>query len=278
MQAIRTWWGQRFIQALERFTDSARLSRGRAYAGNNRIKSWKIANGEISAKIRGNVNPYFGVTKEPTYETTLGLKPISDEDWTLLIRHLGSRAAYVSRLLLREMPDTIEKPFELLDLHLLPHSGRDFKTYCSCPDYANPCKHVAGLCYFLSSRLDQDPFLLFELRGLAKDRLFERLRETPLGRTLVEAREAEREDDFRPVTALFSRPEPMVTDGACDPAAFWASPRRLPADWAPSAAPAVGALRVKKGGDYPEFWKQNLSFPVAMETVYESIRKRSKEW
>jgi len=224
------------------------------------------------------VNPYFGVTKEPTYETTLGLKPISDDDWTLLIRHLGSRAAYVSRLLLNEMPDTIEKPFELLDLHLLPHSGRDFKTYCSCPDYANPCKHVAGLCYFLSSRLDQDPFLLFELRGLSPAKLFERLRETPLGRILVEAREAEQEDVYTPVTALFSRPQPGETVGVGDPAAFWTSPKRLPADWAPSAAPAVRAPRVKKGGDYPEFWKQNLSFPVAMETVYESIRKRAKEW
>jgi uncharacterized Zn finger protein len=278
MQAIRTWWGQRFIAALERFTDAARLARGRSYAGSHRIKSWQIKNGEISAKIRGNVNPYFGVTREPTYETTIGLKPIGDGDWTLLIRHLGSRAAYVSRLLLNEMPDTIEKPFELLDLHLLPHSGRDFKTYCSCPDYANPCKHVAGLCYFLSALLDQDPFLLFELRGLPPAKLFARLRETPLGRALVEAREAEQEDVFTPATSLFIRPQPLEPPEVCDPAAYWEGRGRLPSEWPAGAAPEARALRVKKGGDYPEFWKLDLAFPVAMETVYEAIRKRSKEW
>jgi uncharacterized Zn finger protein len=58
MQAIRTWWGQRFIAALERFTDAARLARGRGYAGSDRIKSWKLKKGEVSARVRGNANPY----------------------------------------------------------------------------------------------------------------------------------------------------------------------------------------------------------------------------
>lgn len=278
MQAIRTWWGQRFIAALERFTDSARLARGRGYANNDRIKSWQLKDGEMSAKIRGNVNPYYGVYKEPTYNTVISLKPISDEDWELLIRHLGSRAAFVSRLLLNEMPDNIEKPFELLDLHLLPHSAKDFKTRCSCPDYENPCKHIAGLCYFLSAQLDQDPFLLFELRGLPQDKLFGQLKQTPLGKALAQTREAEQEETLAPVEAYFTRPAALVPSGPCDPKAFWESPKRLPEDLAPCAAATVPALLVKKGGDFPGFWKQPLAFPVAMEGVYEAIRKKGREW
>jgi uncharacterized Zn finger protein len=278
MQAIRTWWGQRFIAALEQFTDSARLARGRGYANSSRILSSQLKQGEMSAKIRGNVNPYYGVYKEPIYTTAISLKPISDGDWELLIRHLGSRAAFVSRLLLNEMPDNIEKPFELLDLHLLPHSAKDFKTKCSCPDYENPCKHIAGLCYFLSAQLDQDPFLLFELRGLPLAELFEQLRKTPLGKALAQTREAEREDLLASVDSYFTRPMALPLPVPCEPKAFWGSPKRLPEMAYSQATSPVPALLVKKGGDFPAFWKQPLAFPVAMEAVYEAIRKKGKEW
>ena len=278
MQTIRTWWGQRFIAALESFTDSARLARGRGYANNNRIQSWQLKEGEMSAKIRGNVNPYFGVYKEPVYNTVISLKPIRDDDWELLIRHLGSRAAFVSRLLLNEMPDNIEKPFELLDLHLLPHSSRDFKTKCSCPDYENPCKHIAGLCYFLSAQLDQDPFLLFELRGLPLTKLFKQLRQTPLGKALAQTREAGQEETFAPVESYFTRPQPLALSGSCESKTFWESPKRLPEAVPLSLAAPVPSLLVKKGGDFPEFWKQSLAFPEAMGAVYEAIRKKGKEW
>jgi uncharacterized Zn finger protein len=277
MQAIRTWWGQRFIAALERFTDTARLARGRGYASNDRIKSWKLEKGEMSAKIRGNVNPYFGVIKEPTYTTVIALTPISAEDWALLVRHLGSRAAFVSRLLLNEMPDNIEKPFELLDLHLLPHNARDFKTRCSCPDYANPCKHVAGLCYFLSAQLDQDPFLLFELRGLPRTELIERLRATPLGSALAASL-----DDVppapQPAESFFTRPVPLPLPDTVSPHAFWRGQRKLPAGVEPSAPAAVSGILIRKGGDFPPFWHKDESFVEVMDALYAQVRKKGKDW
>ena len=278
MQAIRTWWGQRFIEALARFTDESRLARGRSYANSNRIKSWKLKDGVMSAKIRGNKNPYFGVYTEPTYESAISLSPINDQDWDLLIRQLGSRAAYVSRLLLNEMPDNIETPFASLDLHLLPHNAKDFKTRCSCPDFENPCKHIAGLSYFLSSQLDQDPFLLFELRGLSQIKLLKKLKQTPLGKALVQVREKEQQSSFAPVESYYTRPLALNRPESCDYKAFWESPKRLPEDIAPSASMAIPALLVKKGGDFPDFWKQALAFPIAMEEVYEAIRKKGKAW
>ena len=57
----RTWWGQRFLKALEGFTDEARLQRGRSYAGPSRILEFGIDKGVVSATVRGNINPYFGV-------------------------------------------------------------------------------------------------------------------------------------------------------------------------------------------------------------------------
>jgi uncharacterized Zn finger protein len=160
-QFSRTWWGQRFIEALEQFTDPARLGRGRSYASGGRILDYKLANGTVTAKVRGSINPYFGVYKEPIYQTSITIKAITPANWTKVIRQIASRADLVTKLLMNEMPDTIEDAFSELDLHLLPHSEHDFKTTCSCPDYANPCKHIAGVYYLLASDLDQDPFVMF---------------------------------------------------------------------------------------------------------------------
>lgn len=278
MQVIRTWWGQRFIAALERFTDASRLARGRSYANSNRIKSWAMKEGVVTAKIRGNKNPYFGVYTEPTYNTAISLRHIGEEDWALLINQLGSRAAFVSRLLLNEMPDNIETPFAALDLHLLPHNAKDFKTSCSCPDYDSPCKHIAGLSYFLSSQLDQDPFLLFELRGLSQSNLLKKLRQTPLGKALVLVREREQTSAFAPVQSYFTQPIVLEQSGPCDYHAFWQSSKRLPEDSIPATGVTLPALLVKKGGDFPEFWQQSLSFPTAMADVYAAIRKKAKAW
>ena len=101
-QFSRTWWGKRFIATLEEFSDSARLGRGRSYARNGKIKEYKITNGKISAKVRGFVNPYFGVYKEPLYNTTIEIEPISAADWSKAISYLSSRASFVSKLLMND--------------------------------------------------------------------------------------------------------------------------------------------------------------------------------
>src|SRR5437667_6779935 len=88
---------------------------------------------------------------------------------------------------MNEMPDTIEDAFSGLGLHLLPHSERDFVTDCSCPDDANPCKHIAGVYYLLASAFDRDPFLMFELRGLSRDDLHAELARSSLGQILASA-------------------------------------------------------------------------------------------
>src|SRR6266568_3764517 len=186
-QFSRTWWGQRFIAALEQFTDPARLGRGRSYASGGRILDYTLVKGTVTARVRGSINPYFGVYKEPIYRTSITIKAISAADWTKAIRHIASRADLVTKLLMNEMPDTIEDAFSGLGLHLLPHSERDFVTDCTCPDWANPCKHIAGVYYLLASALDRDPFVMFELRGLSRDDLHAERVRSPLGQILSSA-------------------------------------------------------------------------------------------
>jgi uncharacterized Zn finger protein len=277
MRPLRTWWGQRFIEALESFTDSARLARGRGYANNDRIRSWQRKRGVVSATIRGNVNPYYGVYKEPLYKTSIVFQSIDAEQWQQLIQILGSRAAFISRLLLNEVPDTIEDVFRTLKLNLLPYSHKDLKTDCSCPDYANPCKHIAGLYYFLAAQLDRDPFLLFELRGLERDELQKQLRKTPLGQALA-ASIGEQDAGFDSVDSYFTRATTQPLAPRMTPGDFWHGRKRLPENLPPAVPAAIPALLIKKGGDFPAFWSNDHSFIDAMEAIYQSIRKREKDW
>lgn len=206
----RTWWGQRFIAALEGFTDSGRLQRGRSYSGDSRVLAFAIADGLVTATVRGNVNPYYGVYKEPRYQTRIQMTQIPTKDWDQAIAYLGSRADLIAKLLLHEMPDGIDEAFAGLNLPLLPRSRKDFAlTACSCPDDYNPCKHIAGVYYRLAAQLDRDPFLLFELRGLSRTHLHQALATTPLGQALASLRPAEEEDPaapLAPATSFFTRP------------------------------------------------------------------------
>lgn len=277
MRAIRTWWGQRFIQALETFTDPARLTWGRGYANSDRIRSWQRQGGVVSATIRGNVNPYNGVYKEPIYKTTIAFQTIDAEQWKQLIQILGSRAAFISRLLLNEVPDNIEDVFRTLKLNLLPYSHKDLKINCSCPDYTNPCKHIAGLYYFLAAQLDRDPFLLFELRGLERDELQKELEKTPLGQALAAAI-GEQDAGFDSVDSYFTRAKTHPLAQRMTPGDFWHGRKRLPENLPPAVPAAIPALLIKKGGDFPAFWSNDHSFIDAMEVIYQAIRKREKDW
>ena len=276
-QFSRTWWGQRFIAALEEFTDSARLGRGRSYASGGRIIEYTLSKGTVTAKVRGSINPYFGVYKEPIYKTSITIKAISSDDWTRVIQQIASRADLITKLLMNEMPDTIEDAFSRLGLHLLPHSERDFVTSCTCPDWANPCKHIAGVYYLLASALDNDPFLMFELRGLSRNDLHSELARSPLGRILESALDADEEPLVEPVTSYYTAPirEPKaVVDSHKD---FWTGAKRLPSPIANVSQPGVPALLIKKQGDYPPFWHKDLSFISVMEELYERVRTKNKQ-
>ncbi len=272
----RTWWGQRFLEALERFTDPARLGRGRSYANGGRILNYQIRDGTVRAQVRGSINAYFGVHKEPVYTTTVTLKPISTANWTKVIADISAKAAPVAKLLLNDMPEDIDDTFGLLGLDLLPGSKADFATQCSCPDGYNPCKHIAGLCYVLASALDRDPFLLFELRGLARAQLRVELAKSPLGQLLASEFDMP-EVEPKPAISYYTRPIAEPAPAAISYKEFWTGARRLPPPPEAPPAPVVPALLIRKQGDYPPFWPKDQSFIALMKEIYERVRTRSRQ-
>jgi uncharacterized Zn finger protein len=89
---------------------------------------------------------------------------------------MAQQAIFAANLLAGEMPQNIEEAFEAAEVPLFPRSTRDITTECSCPDWANPCKHIAAVYYLLGERFDEDPFLIFHMRGCTREQIVEALR------------------------------------------------------------------------------------------------------
>jgi uncharacterized Zn finger protein len=165
----QTWWADRWIGALEPLMDSARLTRGRSYARRGQVMDITIKPGQVASRVQGS--------RPRPYKVNIQLRPLSDRQWDTVLDALAKQAIFAAQLLNGEMPSSIEEVFQAVEVPLFPAERGDLQTDCSCPDWTNPCKHIAAVYYLLGERFDRDPFLLFELRGRDQDAIIAALRE-----------------------------------------------------------------------------------------------------
>ena len=157
---VKNWWASRWLSAMERVMDRGRLQRGRSYARKGQVLSLEEGKGKIAAKVQGS--------RRTPYKVTIELTPLSQKDWEKVLAALAERPYFVAQLLAGEMPQEIEEAFRAAKLDLFP-SRRELVQDCNCPDWADVCKHLAAVHYILAERFDEDPFLLFRLRGKAQE-------------------------------------------------------------------------------------------------------------
>lgn len=163
-----SWWAKEWISALENFGWASRLQRGRSYARAGNVLSIDLGPGSAEARVQGS--------RRRPYKVQIRMKPLSEPDWDRVTTAMAGRAAFAASLLAGEMPENIEDAFAQCDAPLFPASEEDLATSCTCPDWANPCKHIAAVYYILAQEFDRDPFLLFLLRGKSKEDLLTSLR------------------------------------------------------------------------------------------------------
>jgi uncharacterized Zn finger protein len=167
-----TWWGKRWIETLESFDLGARLSRGKAYARKGQVSRLDIVKGEVRASVQGS--------RRTPYAVRITLTPWKPGQWSALRGALRDQPILLARLLAGEMPDGITAVLEQIGVSLFPARQNDFTSDCSCPDWSNPCKHIAAVHYLLAEALDGDPFLLFRLRGMDRDDVLDGLASAPV--------------------------------------------------------------------------------------------------
>jgi len=263
----RSWWAKRWIETLESFNMGARLSRGKSYARKGQVTSIKIEAGLVRAKVQGS-NP-------TPYSVTIKVRTLTGSEWELLAEKLALKPIFAAKLLAGEMPEDIDSAFKEIGLSLFPETLDDLETDCSCPDWSNPCKHIAAVYYLLGEEFDRDPFLIFKLRGVDMDDFMSILEKGSVPETVDRVAEAgiftERPDDGigtvpEAEISPFS-PEPLPLD----PEAFWGrlseNPEEEKSPSLEAHIPPVPAVLPKRLGKFP-FWCGEEDLLEVLEGIY----------
>ena len=264
----QTWWGKRWISVLESFDIGARLGRGRSYARGGQVLSIEVAKGEVTARVQGS--------RPKPYNVTIQMKPLTAKQWGQLLRSVAHQALFTAKLLAGEMPPDIEQVFTEAGLSLFPTKSGDLLTNCSCPDWSNPCKHIAAVYYLLSEEFDRDPFLLFQLRGLDREELLKRLSRAavvsspaPGARGAIGSPLPPKGEEGLGMRGETAPAEPLPND----PARFW-SGGSLPEDiFGDVRQPPVSGAWLQRLGAFP-FWRGETPVAAALLSIYAAASAR----
>ena len=169
----KTFWGKSWCTNLERYSDYAtRVPRGRTYVRNGSVLDLQIAKGEVVAMVAGS----------SLYKIKITIAPVKAARWKAICRDCAGAIDSLVELLQGRLAKGIMDRVCREGDGLFP-SPEEIKLSCSCPDWADMCKHVAAALYGVGARLDETPELLFVLRGVDENELL-----ADAGRDLVRTR------------------------------------------------------------------------------------------
>ena len=168
--ADRCWWAKRWRSVLEGMGLKGRLGRGRNYAMSGQVVRMEFEGNEIRAAVQG--------TREEPYEIGIVFRKPDDAAHDRIVAALRAEPMLVARLLADDLPLEVEALFKAEGYDFFPGGklgpGKyDMTTHCSCPDYANPCKHSCAVLYVLGEEIARRPATLLELRGLQLEELYD---------------------------------------------------------------------------------------------------------
>jgi len=159
----RTFWGKAWCDHLESYSDYAnRLPRGRAYVRNGSVCHLAISKGAIEAMVSGS----------ELYNIKIAIKPLPAAKWKRLKAACAGRIGSLLGLLQGDLSDELMAVVTDRDKGLFP-APKEISLACDCPDWADLCKHLAAVLYGVGARLDEQPELLFKLRGVDHEELID---------------------------------------------------------------------------------------------------------
>lgn len=166
----RTWWARRWLEVLERMGLGARLGRGKHYAVSGQVTGMRFEGPHVEAQVVG--------TRPDPYRVTIDFRVPEGAAREAIVSRIKGEPMMAARLIADDMPTEVEQAFRDCGLDFFP-GGKlapgvyDMTTACSCPDYANPCKHVSAVLLILGEEIARRPMTLLELRGIAEEDIYE---------------------------------------------------------------------------------------------------------
>lgn len=151
-----TFWGRAWCRNLEHYSDyEYRLPRGRSYLRHGAVLDLRLAAGEVKARVMGS----------ELYTITVRIAALEPDAWRKIRSACAGGIASTIELLQGRLSDHVMAVITEPGKGLFP-APAEIKLDCSCPDWADMCKHVAAVLYGVGVRLDERPELLFTLRGV----------------------------------------------------------------------------------------------------------------
>lgn len=251
-----TWWGERWEKTLKGFGITNRLQRAKRYARKGQVLSIEIEEGQVTSEVQGS--------RSDPYEVTIRLRTYDDGEWDEIIEAFRRQPYFAAALLAGDMPAGVEQVVERAGVTLFPEREVDLTTDCSCPDWSNPCKHIAAVYLLLAEEFDRDPFLLFRLRGMEQGVLMDRIGGGDAAVPNSAKAGPKSADDSGSDT------EPLQVEG------FW-SGSDLPDDvYGAVEAPSTHAALPKQLGKFP-FWRAEEDLANALESAYKAASAKGIE-
>lgn len=153
-----TWWGIAWNKNLESYADyTNRIARGRSYVRSGAVIDLQIGTCMVSALVQGS--------RRAPYEINIKIAPLDKKRWDSIVAVSSNKIENLESLASGKFPQEMAELFTGRSSGLFP-SPREISFGCSCPDWADMCKHVAAVLYGIGARFDEDPTLLFKLRDI----------------------------------------------------------------------------------------------------------------
>ena len=177
----KTFWGMAWCDNLESYSDYAnRMPRGRTYIRNGSVVHLEIDKGVVRSYVAGS----------DTYQIEVKIDPLKPAAWKQLKQKCAGEIASVVELLQGKLSKNVLAIVTDKKEGLFP-SPKEIQLDCSCPDWADMCKHVAATLYGVGTLLDKSPELFFKLRGVDHLELIETSITVPSGKTDSETLDSE---------------------------------------------------------------------------------------
>jgi uncharacterized Zn finger protein len=151
-----TFWGQAWCRNLESYqVYESRLPRGRSYLRQGNVYNLEIEPGKLSAVVAGS----------ELYDTAITIQPLPKKQWKQIVESSAGQVGSMLDLLAGKLGDGLMQVLTDPDKGLFP-KPKEICFNCSCPDFADMCKHISAVLYGVGVLLDTKPELLFTLRGV----------------------------------------------------------------------------------------------------------------
>lgn len=253
----KTFWGKAWCENLERYSDFAnRLPRGRTYVRNGSVIDLQIAHGKVAALVSGS----------DIYEVKIDIAIAAPSRWKAICADCAGSVGSLVELMQGKLSKNVMERVCREAEGLFP-APREIKMSCSCPDWADMCKHVAATLYGVGARLDMDPDVLFSLRGVDRAEIVSTVgADFPLTRTAATSERMLADDD---VAALFGLD--MEAPVAPTPKAERGAPINAP------RGPRNAAVEASRAGDEKsDRMKETLDRRAAKPSPAPAAKRQAK--